>query len=90
MVNIKFPDKDLTPEQFVARMNAARKRKENKGKWISGVVIVDGKYVEVKAYGTWLQIFRVDDVNYSGSMDILVRDYLTALAEPFEIKGRVV
>ena len=83
MVTIQFPDQDLTSEQFVNRMNAARKKKENKGKWISGVAIVDGKYVEVKAFGTWLQIFRVDKVQYGNTGDALVREYLGTLMEPF-------
>ena len=41
---------------------------------------MNGKYIEVKAYETWLQIARVDGVDYGGCMDIPVKEFKAQLA----------
>lgn len=78
-----FPDKDLTAKEFSAIVNKARKAKENKGHWLQGVAIVANRYVEIKAFGTWAQVLRVDDIDYSGPADILVREFNQVLEAPF-------
>jgi hypothetical protein len=47
-------------------------RKNNKQKWYFWSGQVAGKEVVIKGYETWLQIFRIDGLNYPSSMDIKV------------------
>lgn len=51
-------------------MNAInRLRLDNKGSWYAHRFESDqGHLVEVKGYGTWLQIFRIDGTNHSNPM----------------------
>lgn len=57
-----------------------KKRLESKGKWYYFNTEVNGKKVEIKAFKTWLQIFRIDGKNYSGLMDISVKDFKNHLS----------
>ena len=57
--------------EFIKTVNSVRLQNKDKWYWWTGTV--NGKSVELKAYNTWLQIFRIDGVNYSGQMDISVK-----------------
>jgi hypothetical protein len=46
-------------------------RKANKGKWYS---FSDGS-VKIKGFGTWLQVFTINGVNYSNAMEQSVKDF---------------
>ena len=58
-------------------------RLNNKSSWYSYSGIVDGKNVSLKAYGTWLQIYKVNGVDYSNCMDVSVKKFKEDLQKPF-------
>lgn len=88
MISVSFDDdNNVTLKEFIDKVNKARK--VYKGKWVQAVAIVDGKYVEYKAFNTWIQILRVDDIDHSGIADVLVLDYLHSMRIPFEVKETV-
>ena len=60
-------------ETFIRTINTLRL--QNKNEWYTWTGHVWGKYVEVKAYATWLQIMRVDTIDYGGCMDIPVKEF---------------
>lgn len=68
-------------QSFIAHVNTLRKTDKNK--WYFFVGEVEGKYIELKGYNTWLQIYRVDGVQYGNNGDRKVADYLKDLALPF-------
>lgn len=72
-------------ESMVKLVNA--KRKANKNKWYVLVFEdVDGKYVEIKGYNTWLQIYRVNGrLRYGGECGISVKQFTEALRKPFAV-----
>jgi hypothetical protein len=72
--------------EFVTEIN--KLRLSNKQKWYLWGGVVDGKKVEIKAFGANIQIFRIDGVNHGGSMDASVKKFKEALAQPFTI-GRI-
>lgn len=51
--------------------------------WYTFVGIVDVHKIELKGYKTWLQIYRVDGLNYGGMMEISIADFNKALERPF-------
>jgi len=69
----------MTKEGFIAHVN--RERKANKNKWVTVIETVDGKIVEYKAFGTWVQILRIEGCEYklSSNMDISVTEFLSFL-----------
>lgn len=46
---------------FVKAIN--KLRRTSKGQWYAWVGFVEGKKIELKAFGTWLQIFRVNGLD---------------------------
>ena len=70
----------MEAQEFVAYVNNVRKA--NKNKWYTYLGDVDGKFVELKGYNLWLQIYRVDGLAYSsGECDRVAQD----LGRPFKI-----
>lgn len=59
------------------------KAKRLTGSWYTFSGEVDGKKIMLKGYKTWLQIYRVDGLNYGGMMDISVKDFNQILERPF-------
>jgi len=57
------------------------KRKE--GGWYQYAGYVEDKIVSLKGYGTWLQIYRVDGIEYGNCMDAKVLEFHMTLAKPF-------
>lgn len=69
-------------DEFVKMVN--KERLANKNKWyVITNVEVDGKKVEIKAFDTWLQIFRVDGKNYANPMERNVSGFKEDLKSPF-------
>ena len=70
-----------------------KRRKSSKNKWYYDTTIINNHSVSIKGYNTWLQIFRVDGLNYSGQMDIKVGEYkkylLDILTETCLEKGAI-
>lgn len=70
---------NLNTQEFVKLINSLRL--ENKNKWYTWQGVVNGKTVIIKAYGTWLQIFKVDGLHIPTIMDIKVSEFKTVLAD---------
>jgi len=66
-------------KQFVKDINTSRL----KSGWYSFFGIVQGRQVELKGYNTWLQVYRVDGVNYGNCMDRKVGEFKSDLERPF-------
>ena len=69
-------------KQFVDTVN--KLRLANRGKWYWFNDTVDGKAVRIKAFGTWMQIYDVDGVNYANCMERSVAEFRSDLKSPFE------
>ena len=65
--------------EFVKILNNIRL--QNKGKWYTWQGIVNGKTVQIKAYATWLQIFRIDGFIVPTCSDISVSDFKKLLSD---------
>lgn len=63
----------ITTDEFVKEVNAARRA--NKDKWYQWAGVVNGKEVKIKAYNTWLQIFRIDGLQANTVGDISVAKF---------------
>ena len=63
-------------------------RLEDKNQWYQVLAIVDGKEVKLKGYGTWLQIFKVDDIDHGCGADVSVKEFKNKLKEGIEYENR--
>ena len=68
-------------DEFVKTIN--KLRLDNKNKWFWWHGYVTGYRVELKCYNTWLQVFRVEGVNWPNCMDESVTKFKEALRRPF-------
>ena len=66
-------------ETFKKRINDQRKTKT----WYVFQDIVDGKFVRLKGFKTWLQIYEVDSIRYGNSGDVSVKQFNLDLEEAF-------
>jgi len=66
---------------FINHINMMRRR--NKNAWYTWTGTVERKTVIVKGYGTWLQIFKVDSIDYSNPMERSVGEFEDDLGAPF-------
>lgn len=66
---------------FIKTINTLRKN--NKSNWYTWQWIVDWKIIQLKWFETWLQIFKVDWIDYSNSMYSNVTDFKHDLEKPF-------
>ena len=64
---------------FVKSINTLRL--QNKGRWYTWAGTVNNKTVQIKAYGTWLQIFKVDGLLVPTCSDIGVTDFKKLLSD---------
>ena len=71
----------MTGEAFKNTIN--KLRLDNKNKWYYASEIVEGKTVALKGFGTWLQIFTVDGVDYANTMDCKISQFKQDLLKPF-------
>ena len=60
---------------------ANQQRRDNKDQWIFLMERVNGKFVNYKAYNTWIQVLKIEDCPYklSGPMDCKVKDFTNFL-----------
>ena len=72
----------MDAKEFVKVVNNIRL--SNKDKWYTFVGEVEGKQVSLKAYGTWLQVFRVNEVSYANCMERTITEFKGDLAAPFK------
>ena len=63
----------MDTQDFIKTVNSLRL--ENKGKWYTFVGVVNDKSVVIKAYGTWLQVFKVDGLIVPTVSDISIKDF---------------
>ena len=70
---------NLNTVDFVKTLNTLRL--QNKDKWYTWVGTVNNKTVQIKAYGTWLQIFKVDGFIVPTCSDISVTDFKKLLSD---------
>jgi len=67
-------------KDFIKEINNKRKIKC----WYYFNGIVEDKIIQLKGYKTWLQIYRVDEISFSCSSDVLVKDFHYNLNKPFK------
>lgn len=67
----------MKTKEYVAHVNALRLT--NKNKWYVWRGIVNDKSIDIKGFNTWLQIQRVNGIDYSGGMDISVKEFKSVL-----------
>jgi len=72
----------MKKEVFINIVN--KLRLDNKNKWFYASEIVEGKTVALKGFGTWLQIYIIDGVDYSNPMERSIKQFKEDLALPFE------
>ena len=72
----------FTKDVFIKHIN--KLRTQNKGSWYTFTGVVDGKEVQLKGTDTWLQIYKVDGIDYSNPMQRKVKDFKEDLLKPFE------
>lgn len=65
---------------FIKTINAQRLQT----KWYSFVGVVGKKTIQIKGYGTWLQRFKVDGIEYGNCGDRTVRQFKDDLLAPFD------
>ena len=70
---------NLNTIDFVKTLNTLRL--QNKGEWYTWVGTVNNKTVQIKAYATWLQVFKVDGLIVPTCLDISVSDFKKLLSE---------
>jgi hypothetical protein len=68
-------------DKFVKEIN--KLKNANKNGWYTWVGNINGKDVKIKGYGTWLQVYKVDGIDYSNPMEQSVKDYKLSLKRPF-------
>ena len=69
LIQSNFNDRN----DFFKAINTLRKKSKNK--WYSFSGTVNGQYIELKAFGTWLQIFRIDGIDNSHCPDLSVKRF---------------
>ena len=70
---------NLNTTDFIKLINSLRL--QNKGKWYTWLGTVNNKTVQIKAYGTWLLIFKVEGLIVPTSSDISVTDFKKLLSD---------
>jgi hypothetical protein len=68
----------MTPEEFVKQLN----RERLAGGWYSGNEVVNGHAIAYKGYGTWMQVYKVDGIDYSNAHNQKVKEWKQAILTP--------
>lgn len=69
---------NITATEFTELANKARLA--NRDKWVFiNSILSDGRDVQYKAYNTYIQILKIDGVNYAQGMDERVAAFKTTL-----------
>ena len=70
----------ITSTDFLLMINDLRKT----GTWYTAIETVEGKQIRLKGYKTWLQIYKVDGVDYSNLSDQSVIQFMLDILVPFQ------
>ena len=70
---------NLNTTDFVKTINSLRLA--NKNKWYTWTGLVNGKMIQIKAYATWLQIFKVDNISVPTCSDSSVTEFKKVLSD---------
>ena len=73
---------NLNTAEFVKTVNTLRL--QNKGKWYTWSGTVNNKVVQIKAYATWLQVFKVDGLQCGNCSDRSIKDFKNDLISSVE------
>jgi hypothetical protein len=71
---------NMTRQEFFKEI----KEKRLTGQWYSFLGTVDGKYVRLKGYKTYLQIYEVNYIRYGGCVGLSVKEFQKELEQPFQ------
>ena len=72
----------MKTQDFIKMIN--EKRKTSKNCWYTFIGDVEGKRVELKSYGLWNQILRVDGLNHGGIYHKKVTDWKTEIEKALQ------
>lgn len=67
----------MNKEQLIKDINNLRKT--NKNNWYYLNTTYNNKAIQIKGFNTWLQIFKIDNINYPCGMDITVKEFNNTL-----------
>ena len=67
---------------FIKDVNKLRLSNQNKWHFIN--CIVDDKEIKIKFFKTWLQIYKVNEINYANCMDRNIKGFKEDLYIPFK------
>jgi hypothetical protein len=70
-------------DEFIKIINQLRRA--NKNDWFYTDYQTSGKKIVIKCYNTYLQILRIDNINYGGLMDISVKKFNSELESVYKI-----
>ena len=70
----------MNKDDFIKDINRARKN-SNGGWYFWQGVVNDNKFISIKGYGTWLQVYKVNNIDCAGNMDVSVKKFNETLAE---------
>ena len=73
---------NLNTIDFVKTLNTLRL--QNKDKWYTWSGTVNNKTVQIKAYGTWLQLFFVGGLQCGNCADRIVKEFKNDLTSAVE------
>lgn len=74
----------MNSEEFVEHIN--KLRRDNKNSWYFFTGIANNKKVELKGFGTWLQVFRLDGLDNASCPDISVKRFKEVLLSSIKHK----
>lgn len=77
----------MTSQQWLTEVN--NERKSNKNQWIFRCEYVDGKQVYLKSFNTYIQRYKVDDIDHTPPMGLNVGQWKTALIAGLQYVDKV-
>lgn len=82
-MNYLEQNSNYTVESFVKAFN--KMRLDNKNQWICFVGEIEGRYIEIKSFGTSIQILKVNGLKLHSTFDQKVGDWKYTIEQA--IKG---
>lgn len=69
----------LNTQDFIKTIQGLRL--DHKNKWYTWQGVVNEKTVQIKGFGTWLQVFKVEGLHVPTCSDISVKDFKLLLSQ---------
>ena len=66
---------------LVEKLN--KMRLDNKNKWVFFHSVIDNKEIFYKAYNTYIQVLKIDQIDHAGACDIKVSQFKAHLNNAF-------